>query len=105
MLLDSTQIVSKSIKQLLQEYNKTVKENAKNIENITLHTKYLLDKLDAIEISSIKNILVKYHVLDKEVVEDMKCGFCNSYLTKSKACLGQHNRRCKLNPKNIKQDS
>lgn len=97
---------AKSVKKLLQEYNKSVKENAKNIENVKLHTKELLDNLDKIELSSIKNILLKHNVFKDEnsklEVEDMHCTFCNSYSTKNKACFGQHNRRCKSNPKNIK---
>lgn len=100
---------SKSIKKLLCEYNKSVKENAKNIENVKLHTKELLDNLDKIELSSIKNILAKHNVLTnnedpKVELEEMKCTFCNSYSTKNKACFGQHNRRCKSIPKNIKSN-
>lgn len=103
--------VAKSVNKLLKEYNKSVKENAKNIENVKLYTKQLLDNLDAIEITSIKNILIKHNVLkeedgektEEEVGGDMICSFGCEYTTKSKACLGQHNRRCKLNPNNSKE--
>ena len=114
LVSESTKIVDsktacKNIKNLLNEYNKSVKENAQNIENVKLYTKQLLDELDKIEISSIKNILIKHNVLKKEdgekEVEDMKCTYCDSYTTKNKACFGQHQRRCKSNPKNISSDA
>lgn len=91
-------INDEDIEELLNEYNEYVKQKTAIIECVKTNHKQLIDKLEELQISSIKKILIKNNVLQND--EDFKCKHCSSFSGKNKASLAAHIRTCKSNIKN-----
>ena len=68
------------------------------IETIKTSNKQILDKLENMQINSVKKILNKNGVFQTD--DDFKCKHCNAFTGKNKASLGAHIRNCKFNPIN-----
>ena len=90
-------ILKEDIDELFEEYNNFTKQKSQLLEHIKTTSKFTIERLEELNISSIKKILNKNGLLLNE--EDNKCQFCNS-LWKGKASLSAHIRNCKFNPEN-----
>jgi hypothetical protein len=64
------------------------------IETIKTTNKQITDKIEAMQIASIKKILNKHGLLNDA---ELKCNLCNNFTGKNKASLAQHVRKCKNN--------
>jgi hypothetical protein len=82
------------IDDLAQEYRSFAIQKLSIQELVKTFSKNLLDKLEEIQLPKIKNILVKFGVIDNE---NLKCSHCNIYEGKNKASLSAHLRNCKFN--------
>lgn len=85
------------IDELLEEYNEFIKQKNSIIETVKINHKQLLDRLEELQMSSIKKLLIKNNVIQND--EDFKCKFCNAFSGKNKASLAAHIRTCKSNSK------
>jgi hypothetical protein len=90
------------IEELANEYRNFAIQKASIQELVKLNCKQLIDKLEEIQLPKIKNILVKFGVIENE---NLKCPFCNNYEGRNKASLSAHARNCKSNSKNKKDDN
>ena len=66
------------------------------IETIKTSNKLVTDKIEALQLTSIKKLLNKHSLLNDT---DLKCNLCNNFTGKNKASLAQHTRKCKNNKK------
>lgn len=91
-------IEQEDIDELIELFNNfnTQKENI--IDTIKTTNKQILDKIDNLQLTSVKNLLTKLGFM--QVEEDYKCKYGCSYMGKNKASLGAHYRNCKSNPVN-----
>jgi hypothetical protein len=100
---DDTYSTSKNdIEELANEYRNFAIQKSSIQELIRTNCKQLIDKLEEIQLPKIKNILIKFGVIENE---NLKCPFCNNYEGKNKASLSAHVRNCKSNTKNKKDDN
>jgi hypothetical protein len=95
--MDSTpthiNILQEDIEELLEEYNEFIKQKTNIVETIKINNKQLLDKIEELQMSCVKRVLVKNNVLQNE--EDFKCKNCNTFSGKNRASLAAHIRKCK----------
>lgn len=78
-------------------YNEYVDFNEQKniiIENIKTSNKQITDKIETLQLTSLKKILNKHNLLNDN---ELKCNLCNSFTGKNKASLAQHIRKCKSN--------
>ncbi len=68
------------------------------IDTIKTTNKQVLDKIENMQLNSVKKILNKNGVFQSD--DDFKCKHCNAFTGKNKASLGAHIRNCKYNPIN-----
>jgi hypothetical protein len=91
-------ITKEDIDELLEVYNDFNTQKLSLIDTIKTTNKQILDKIDTMQLNSIKKILHKNGLLQTD--EDFKCKHCNTFTGKNKASLGAHIRNCKFNPIN-----
>ena len=68
------------------------------VDAIKTSNKLILDKIENMQLNSVKKILNKNGFFQME--DDFKCKHCNTFAGKNKASLGAHIRNCKFNPIN-----
>lgn len=90
------------IEDLANEYRNFAIQKVAIQEIVKASSKQLLDKLEEIQLPKIKNILVKFGMIDNE---NLKCPHCNIYEGKNKASLSAHLRNCKYNSSKKKDES
>jgi len=90
------------IEELSNEYRNFAIQKVSILEMVKANSKQLLDKLEEIQLPRIKNILIKFGLIDNE---NLKCPHCNVYEGKNKASLSAHLRNCKANSCKKKDDS
>jgi hypothetical protein len=90
------------IEELSNEYRNFAIQKVSILEMVKTNSKQLLDKLEEIQLPRIKNILIKFGLIDNE---NLKCPHCNVYEGKNKASLSAHLRNCKANSCKKKDDS
>jgi len=90
------------IEELANEYRNFAIQKVSILEMVKANSKQLLDKLEEIQLPRIKNILIKFGLIDNE---NLKCPHCNVYEGKNKASLSAHLRNCKANSCKKKDDS
>jgi hypothetical protein len=84
------------IEELANEYRNFAVQKLTIQDMVRASSKQLLDKLEEIQLPKIKNILVKFGLIENE---NLKCPHCNVYEGKNKASLSAHLRNCKFNKK------
>ena len=100
---DEMWATSKSdIDDLANEYRNFGIQKVSIQEIVKSSSKQLLDKLEEIQLPKIKNILIKFGIIENE---NLKCPFCSIYEGKNKASLSAHLRNCKFNPSKKKDES
>lgn len=90
------------IEELANEYRNFAIQKVSILEMVKANSKQLLDKLEEIQLPRIKNILIKFGLIDNE---NLKCPHCNIYEGKNKASLSAHLRNCKANSSKKKDDN
>jgi hypothetical protein len=93
-------IEKEDIDELHNEYLEFNEQKNNIIENIKISNKQIIDRIESLQLNSIKKLLNKHNLLNDN---DLKCNICNFFTGKNKASLAQHVRKCKLN-KNITID-
>ena len=91
-------ITKDDIDELVEMFNDFNTQKSSIIETIKTSNKQILDKLENMQINSVKKILNKNGVFQSD--DDFKCKHCNTFTGKNKASLGAHIRNCKFNPIN-----
>jgi hypothetical protein len=91
----------RDIEELADEYRNFAIQKASIQETLKIMSKQLLDKLEEMQLPKIKNILIKFGLIENE---NLKCPNC-TYEGKNKASLSAHFRNCKYNMKNKKEDN
>ena len=91
-------ITKDDIDELVEMFNDFNTQKSSIIETIKTSNKHILDKLENMQINSVKKILNKNGVFQSD--DDFKCKHCNAFTGKNKASLGAHIRNCKFNPIN-----
>ena len=91
-------ITKDDIDELVEMFNDFNTQKSSIIETIKTSNKQILDKLENMQINSVKKILNKNGVFQSD--DDFKCKHCNAFTGKNKASLGAHIRNCKFNPIN-----
>lgn len=100
---DEMYSTSKSdIDDLANEYRNFAVQKVSIQEIVKTSSKQLLDKLEEIQLPKIKNILIKFGVVENE---NLKCPYCSIYEGKNKASLSAHMRNCKSNATKKKEES
>jgi hypothetical protein len=91
-------IEPEDVNELIELFNNfnTQKENI--IDTIKTTNKHILDKIENLQLISVKNLLTKLGFI--QIEEDFKCKYGCNYVGKNKASLGAHYRNCKSNPIN-----
>lgn len=90
-------IEKEDIDELHNEYLNFNEQKNNIIENIKISNKQIIDRIEALQLNSIKKLLNKHNLLNEN---ELKCNICNFFTGKNKASLAQHVRKCKSN-KNI----
>jgi hypothetical protein len=90
------------IEDLANEYRNFAIQKVSILEMVKANSKQLLDKLEEIQLPRIKNILIKFGLIDNE---NLKCPHCNVYEGKNKASLSAHLRNCKANSSKKKDEN
>jgi hypothetical protein len=91
-------ITKEDIDELVEMFNDFNTQKASIIETIKTTNKQILDKIENMQINSVKKLLNKNGVFQSD--DDFKCKHCNTFAGKNKASLGAHIRNCKFNPIN-----
>ena len=91
-------ITKDDIDELVEMFNDFNTQKSSIIETIKTSNKQILDKLENMQINSVKKILNKNGVFQSD--DDFKCKHCNTFTGKNKASLGAHIRNCTFNPIN-----
>lgn len=85
-------IEKEDIDELHNEYLEFNEQKNNIIENIKISNKQIIDKIDTLQLNSIKKLLNKHNLLNDN---ELKCNICNFFTGKNKASLAQHMRKCK----------
>jgi hypothetical protein len=91
-------ITKDDIEELVELFNDFNTQKTSIIDTIKTTNKQILDKIESLQINSVKKILNKNGVFQTD--DDFKCKHCNTFTGKNKASLGAHIRNCRLNPIN-----
>jgi hypothetical protein len=91
-------ITKDDIDELLDLFNDFNTQKISIIDTIKTTNKQVLDKIENMQLNSVKKILNKNGVFQSD--DDFKCKHCNAFTGKNKASLGAHIRNCKFNPIN-----
>lgn len=81
--------------ELIDTFNDFTTQKNIIMETIRTNNKQLLDKMEALQINSVKKILNKNGFFNSD--DDFRCKHCSTFVGKNKASLGAHIRSCKLN--------
>lgn len=92
-------ITKEDLTDLVEMFNEFTEQKQSIIETAKSSHKILLDKIDNMQMNSVKKLLFKNGILQND--DDFKCKNCNSFTGKNKASLGAHIRNCKANPNNV----
>ena len=87
-------IGKEDIDELCTEYIEFNEQKNDIIENIKTSNKQIIDRIETLQLTSIKKLLNKHNLLNDN---ELKCTFCNAFTGKNKASLSQHVRKCKIN--------
>ena len=87
---------------LANEYRNFAIQKINIQEMMKTMSKQLIDKLEEIQLPKIKNILIRFGMIENE---NLKCPHCNTYEGKNKASLSAHIRNCKANSGKKKDDN
>lgn len=96
------QTTKSDIEEIANEYRNFAIQKLTILEMVKVNSKQLLDKLEEIQLPRIKNVLIKFGLIDNE---NLKCPHCNVYEGKNKASLSAHFRNCKFNKKKDEDSS
>lgn len=91
-------ITKEDIDELIEVFNEFNTQKISLIDAIKTSNKLILDKIENMQLNSVKKILNKNGFFQME--DDFKCKHCNTFAGKNKASLGAHIRNCKFNPIN-----
>ena len=94
----SINITKEDIDELVEMFNDFNTQKASIIDTIKTTNKQILDKIENMQINSVKKLLNKNGVFQSD--DDFKCKHCITFTGKNKASLGAHIRNCKFNPIN-----
>jgi hypothetical protein len=101
---DTTISINKEdIDELIEMFNDFNNQKNSIIDTIKSSNKQILDKIESMQLNSVKKILNRNGVFQND--NDFKCKYCNTFTGKNKASLGAHMRNCKFNPINKTADS
>ena len=89
-------IEQEDVDELIELFNNFNMQKENIIDTIKTTNKQILDKIDNLQLISVKNLLTKLGFI--QVEEDFKCKYGCNYIGKNKASLGAHYRNCKSNP-------
>jgi hypothetical protein len=92
-------IEQEDVDELIELFNNFNMQKENIIDTIKTTNKQILDKIDNLQLTSVKNLLTKLGFI-QVVEEDFKCKYGCNYTGKNKASLGAHYRNCKINPSN-----
>jgi hypothetical protein len=84
--------------ELIESFNEFNTQKLALIETVKTNNKTILDKIEAMQLNTIKKILNKNGFFHTD--EDFRCKHCTTFIGKNKASLGAHIRNCKSNPIN-----
>jgi hypothetical protein len=84
--------------ELIETFNDFTSQKNNIMETIRANNKQLLDKIESMQINSVKKILNKNGFFHSD--DDFRCKHCTTFIGKNKASLGAHIRNCKSNPIN-----
>lgn len=87
-------IEKEDIDELCSEYLDFNEQKNNIIENIKNSNKQIIDRIETLQLNSMKKLLNKHNLLNDN---ELKCTLCNSFTGKNKASLAQHTRKCKIN--------
>jgi hypothetical protein len=93
-------ITKDDVDELVELFNDFNTQKLSIIDTIKTTNKQILDKIESLQLNSVKKILNKNGVFQTD--DDFKCKHCNTFTGKNKASLGAHIRNCKFNPINNK---
>ena len=91
-------ITKEDIDELIEVFNEFNTQKISLVDAIKTSNKLILDKIENMQLNSVKKILNKNGFFQME--DDFKCKHCNTFAGKNKASLGAHIRNCKFNPIN-----
>jgi hypothetical protein len=91
-------ITKEDIDELIEVFNEFNTQKISLIDTIKTSNKIILDKIESMQLNSVKKILNKNGFFQTD--DDFKCKHCNTFAGKNKASLGAHIRNCKFNPIN-----
>ena len=94
--LNGFHIPKEDLDALLEEYTEFTIKKTQLIEMVRNSTKQTIDKIEELQLFSLKRVLTKNGAITPD--EEHKCKFCNSFSGKNKASLAAHIRGCKSNP-------
>lgn len=86
------------IDELIETFYEFNTQKLSLIESVKTNNKTILDKIEAMQLNTIKKILNKNGFFHTD--EDFRCKHCTTFIGKNKASLGAHIRNCKSNPIN-----
>lgn len=86
------------IDELIEAFNEFNTQKLALIETVKSNNKTILDKIEAMQLNTVKKILNKNGFFHTD--EDFRCKHCTTFIGKNKASLGAHIRNCKANPIN-----
>jgi hypothetical protein len=84
--------------ELIEVFNDFNTQKLSLIESVKSNNKLILDKIEAMQLNTVKKILNKNGFFHTD--EDFRCKHCTTFTGKNKASLGAHIRNCKANPIN-----
>jgi ACT domain-containing protein len=84
--------------ELIEAFNDFNTQKLSLIETVKSNNKLILDKIEAMQLNTVKKILNKNGFFHTD--EDFRCKHCTTFIGKNKASLGAHIRNCKANPIN-----
>jgi ACT domain-containing protein len=96
--IETININKDDLDELIELFNDFNLQKLAIIETIKTNNKQLLDKIENMQLNSVKKILNKNGFFHSD--EDFRCKHCNTFIGKNKASLGAHIRNCKANPIN-----
>jgi hypothetical protein len=96
---DLIHINKEEIDELLESYNEFNKQKTNLINLCKINNKQILDGLEELNNTKIKNLLRKKGLLNSDE-DEFKCTMCNNFVGKNRGSLSAHVRGCKFNPEN-----
>ena len=95
---ETININKEDLDELIEAFNDFNTQKLSLIESVKTNNKLILDKIEAMQLNTVKKILNKNGFFHTD--EDFRCKHCTTFIGKNKASLGAHIRNCKCNPIN-----